>query len=309
MHYHFAAIGRLAEAFKEYIDTQHSTEITCDVFENENQLKYTLRKYNALATFTIDEATDLSKLKWIHSFGAGVDGILHNKTLSPDTLITRTSGKMGIKMAEYCLTYILQELRNVRSLHNQQLVQIWEPLPYSNLYDQQVLIFGTGTIAQPIATMLKPLCKEVTGVNTNGSHSDFFDHIVIIDQLAELNKYDIIINTLPLTSSTTHFFNSSFFDHCQNALFINVGRGKSVNPTDLLKALDSGQLRKAVLDVFETEPLPADNELWKHSGVIITPHNASKTTIDDVIDSFEKIYEALKQNKRPHLIVDFNRGY
>lgn len=309
MKYRFAATGRLATDFKAYISNKYSPQITCNVFASDQQLQEQITDYNAIAAFTLSNQVNLSHIKWIHSFGAGVDGILQNTSFSSDTIITRTSGKMGQKMGEYCLTYILSDLRNVIALHNQQQQKIWEPLPYADLHKQRILIFGTGTIGRPIAQIVGPLCQQLDGVSLSGIWAEGFHKVVKMDQIKSLKDYDIIINTLPLTELTRKYFNSNLFSSCQNALLINVGRGESVDQDALIRALNSGNLRKAVLDVFDNEPLPKASRLWSHDKVIITPHNASKTSLSDVMDSFEKIYQDLKNNKLPALAVDLKRGY
>ena len=128
-------------------------------------------------------------------------------------------------------------------------------------------------------------------------------------QTMEYNLYDVIINTLPATRATKNLFNKTFFSQCSNTIFINVGRGESVSQEALLNALDTGHVKKAILDVFEEEPLPRSSPLWSHAGVIITPHHASKTTTQDMETSFAQIVKAMKTNTTNDLFVDLSRGY
>ncbi len=90
---------------------------------------------------------------------------------------------------------------------------------------------------------------------------------------------------------------------------MNVGRGKSLVEDDLLWALENGHVRKAVLDVYQTEPLPSDSPLWDHSGVIMTPHHSGLTTFEDIRKSFEESVKAIKSGTRNQLFVNINQGY
>jgi phosphoglycerate dehydrogenase-like enzyme len=95
----------------------------------------------------------------------------------------------------------------------------------------------------------------------------------------------------------------------ENILFINIGRGNSVNEEDLIKALDRKNLRQAILDVFKQEPLPENSPLWDHPKCIITPHISGITLLEDVKQSFKIAYEALKSGEESKLLVDTDKGY
>jgi phosphoglycerate dehydrogenase-like enzyme len=92
---------------------------------------------------------------------------------------------------------------------------------------------------------------------------------------ALLPQADFVVLTVPHTPATGGFFDRARFRRMKpSAFFINIGRGKTVRLDDLAAALQSGEIAGAGLDVFETEPLPADHALWTMPGVIITPHTA-----------------------------------
>ena len=89
---------------------------------------------------------------------------------------------------------------------------------------------------------------------------------------------DIVINILPLTSQTHHFYNQALFDKMKDGvIFINVGRGPSVDTDALIAQCRSGKISFAALDVFEEEPLPQTNPLWELDNVLITPHISGNT--------------------------------
>ncbi|MTI22531.1 D-2-hydroxyacid dehydrogenase [Fulvivirga sp. RKSG066] len=304
----FASIGRLANDFKSIVESLAVPGLTCTVYESEDELAKNINQHNALAAFTVSDHVDISGIKWIHSFGAGVDGFVQRKDLNPNVLLTRTAGNMGKRMAEYCLAYILNDLKAInQSLKNQQK-NSWEPLQIGDLYEQKVLVFGTGTIGGAIADSLAPMVKQLVCVNRSGT--SIKHQTVALSALSNLEAYDIIINALPLTSETTAIFNRLFFSKCTGALFINVGRGESVVDLDLLSALNKSQLRGAVLDVFHEEPLPSSHAFWSTPNLLVTPHHASKTNKKDLQESFSQVLKSIRNGDRSSpLFVDIKRGY
>ncbi|HKB96689.1 MAG TPA: NAD(P)-dependent oxidoreductase, partial [Rhizomicrobium sp.] len=125
-----------------------------------------------------------------------------------------------------------------------------------------------------------------------------------------LAQCDIMVCMLPLTPETEGIMNAKLFAGLpQGAWVMNVGRGGHCNEQDLLAALDTDHLAGAVLDVFQTEPLPPDNALWTHPKVTVTPHiagitdprNASAFVVDCV---------ARAESGAPFKnVVDLSRGY
>ncbi|MEP2771967.1 MAG: D-2-hydroxyacid dehydrogenase [Fulvivirga sp.] len=305
--YRFATTGRLGQAFKSLIDS-HYPVLQCTYFETQEALADQMHNYNAFAGFDLTDNIDISHIKWIHSFGAGVDAFMQ-LPLPQDILLTRTTGNMGSRMAEYCLAYMLYAFKSIDEVHQNQQQQKWAPLLLKDLKTASVLIFGTGNIGSSIAQVLQPLVHTVDGVNRSGSHVEGFHAIYQLTKPINYSQYDVIINTLPNTLETNGLFDEQLFALCNGSLFINVGRGTAVVQHDLLQALDEGHITKAVLDVFEEEPLPTSSPLWSHPGVVVTPHHASKTTADDVASSFKRIVEAIKAGIANDLFVDVSRGY
>jgi len=106
-----------------------------------------------------------------------------------------------------------------------------------------------------------------------------------------------------------YFFNKDIFRKLHSVIFINIGRGLSVDVPDLLSAIAAGNIEYAVLDVFEEEPLPANSPLWLNPKVFVTPHHSGITDFEDIKDSFTEVYSALKEGKSSRLFVDRIQGY
>jgi glyoxylate/hydroxypyruvate reductase A len=121
---------------------------------------------------------------------------------------------------------------------------------------------------------------------------------------------DVLVCLLPLTAQTRGILNRKLFDRMKpGGALINVARGGHVVNADLMAALDSGQLAHAYLDVFETEPLPADDPLWKHPGITLTPHVAALTEPRTSIRKIAENIERLRRGEQPLNLVDRLAGY
>jgi len=121
---------------------------------------------------------------------------------------------------------------------------------------------------------------------------------------------DIVLNLLPLTPDTRGLLNAHFFSALpQHASIINFGRGGHLVEADLLAALDSGHLRHAVLDVFESEPLPAGHRFWHHPRVTVLPHAAALTDPRSAARLVAANVQALVEGRAIAFQVDRTRGY
>jgi len=301
--------GHLAEGFQAFIAKEYP-DLNCLIAKDKQEVEQLLPKSNYVAGFNFLNKMDISHLEWIHSFGAGVDGFM-KLDLPKDCTLTKTKGKMGQRMSEYCLTYILQDLNKTDLYKINQANKTWDQVIPKSLSKQSVIFFGTGNISTDIAQVLQPMVKNIVGVNTTGKNKEFFDVCISIEKLETdtIEPGSIIINTLPATKNTQNIFNKNFFVGLEDVLFINIGRGHSVNEESLIEALDSKNIRQAILDVFKQEPLPKDSILWDHPKCIITPHISGITLLEDVKQSFKNAYAALQSGEDNKLLVDTGKGY
>ena len=300
--------GRLGRAFYSAIkDLKADFEITF----TENLSTGDVARTDCLAAFSAPDNIDLSNVKWIHSFGAGVEGFLRRNDIEEDTIITRTVGRLGFKMGEFCLCHMLNYYQNTFTVYENKKLKKWESIHPASVADTTVLILGTGEMAKGISSVLAPHRMKCIGVNISGNQTtDVFYATVKFDNIKSIaNKVSCIINTLPLTPDTVDLLDKDFFCIFNNALFINVGRGQSIVTADLLHALDDSKIDCAVLDVFENEPLPEGSPLWDHPDIFISPHQSAVTDIADVMESFLEAHKLFQAHERNHLFVDRKRGY
>jgi glyoxylate/hydroxypyruvate reductase len=301
--------GRLSEEVEAYVKL-HLPEIEIYRAKTLDNLKHRLPHYNVYAGLNHLHGLALGHLQWIHAFGAGVDSFLAMPQLPPHLLITRTTGDMDKKIGEYCLAYLLAEYRNILFHHQKQAARLWDQQLPDTLHGKQVMILGTGFIAQGIAQTLRPLADKIVGVNQSGKSHPSFNRVISWQEVPNhASSIDVVINSLPLTPGTHHLVNSSFLSAFRDIVFLNIGRGATVETEGLLQAMEKSNVKRAILDVFEQEPLPPDSLLWGHSQVWLTPHVSGITSASDASESLEAAYRALEQRKMPVHTVDRTRGY
>jgi glyoxylate/hydroxypyruvate reductase len=301
--------GRLSEEFEQYIRAHHpkATIVRANTKEEIGQI---LPKFNVFAGLNHLQGLDLTSLQWIHAFGAGVDSFLAMPALTSRIILTRTLGDMGKKMGEYCLAYLLAFGRHLFEYRHQQTEHHWQQRVPETLGHKKVLILGTGYIAKGIAQALRPFCQGIIGMNRTGKAEEGFDQVFSPEDLGKNGQgVQVIINSLPYTLGTHHLVGKEFFTPFHDALFINIGRGATVDSAALLEAIQQGHIQKAVLDVFEQEPLPVDSPLWQHDKIWVTPHVSGITAAADAIQSFEASLACLRGGQRDAHFVNLERGY
>ena len=171
---------------------------------------------------------------------------------------------------------------------------------------------GLGNIGRGIGDSLVHQGFKVLGWGANQKSSlGGIQHFFGDEQLGDfLEKTDILINVLPLTESTTNILRKHELQHLpRGAFIINMGRGGIVNETDLLSLLDEGHIAAAAMDVFEEEPLPANNRLWSHPSVYITPHIAGQSNPQSSAKTIAKNIRRIEDGKMPFPIYNITKGY
>ncbi|MEL6686228.1 MAG: D-2-hydroxyacid dehydrogenase [Pseudomonadota bacterium] len=269
----------------------------------------------ALITFTPGpELADYPNASWIHIAGSGANSVLDRLEefdLPTPPLITRTVGRMGSQIGEYVLSYILADSQKHAVRRGLQQARHWDVQQGSAtlIAGQKALILGTGAIGSGVAKALRAMGMIPIGVSRSGAPRDPFETIYAWDALDDLSGIDVCIGALPLTLQTDGLINATLLERLDQALFINVGRGATAHIPDVLKGLEAGHLRHAVLDVVPREPLPPDSPLWDVPDLAITPHVSGITIPEDTSDAFIAAYRALEAGQAPALIVDPTAGY
>lgn len=263
-----------------------------------------------------DELIESAKsLRWIMVISAGLDQMPFKAIKKNGIIVTNARGIHKIPMAEYTLAAMLQWSKKTKQWTINQKERVWSKygIEMNELAGQTITVIGTGAIGGEIARLAKAFRMKTVGVNRSGNTAEHFDEIYTVDHLAEaLHQSTVVVSVLPYTPETDHLIQKVHFEAMPNgSLFINIGRGKTVDQEALLEKLKTEEI-SAVLDVFEQEPLPNDHPFWEMANVTITPHFSSVTSHYQPrsIEIFEEnLARYEKHNHSLINLIDPDRGY
>lgn len=230
--------------------------------------------------FSKYKLTDFPNLKFLQITSAGYDYLDFNYIKEKGMIFCNGRDLYSIPIAEFTIARILEYAKELRIINEDQKNKHWEKrFGFVELHGQKALILGTGSIGYETAIRLQAFGVTVDGVNSNGRSIEPFNACFSLDSCKSvLGEYDYIINALPLNDQTMHFVNKDFIESMKDsAVLINVGRGKTVNETDLIKLLDT-HLSAVILDVVEKEPLDDNSPLWNHPKVFLSSHTSFGST-------------------------------
>ncbi len=252
----------------------------------------------------------LPALQGITSLGAGVDFILNDPALPPDIPVARiVAVDLKQQMAQYVTAVVTRFHRRFPEFEQQQKARQWRVLPVAPA--PVVGFAGFGQLGAFVAESLRPLGYRIASWTrqTKTAADMSFVGQEGLRQLVE--QSDFVINLLPLTAATRGIFNSQTFAWMQQRkpVFVHAGRGPQVIESDLIRALDAGWLSHAVMDVFNTEPLPAESPLWTHPAITITPHLAARSDAYQTAAAIVRQCRALAAGQPMPLQIDRHRAY
>jgi phosphoglycerate dehydrogenase-like enzyme len=221
--------------------------------------------------FDPPDFTDVPALRVVQVLSAGVDWIAGR--VPPGVTLCSARGARDRAMAEWILAAILADAKQARTCGEAHGRHEWVDLVMRDASGLRVLILGHGSIGRETAALLQPFDCEVVGVARQAR-----DGVHGVDELpALLGDADVVVNLLPLTDQTRGMVGAEAFARMRSgALYVNAGRGATTDTGALVDALRARHVR-AVLDVVDPEPLPADHPLWEAPDVVITPHRAGDT--------------------------------
>ena len=250
-------------------------------------------------------------LRLIHSIAAGADQIFKDVSRPlqvPVCRIIDPDHRLG--MVEYVLWGVLHYHRGFDQMLKNQAQVLWKRPGQQPAQQTRVGVMGLGELGRAVASQLAGLgfdtrgwarrAKQVDGVKTFQG-----------EQLNEfLDGLDILVCLLPLTNETDGILGKDIFTRmAQGAVLINCGRGEHLQRDDLFAALDSGQLRGALLDVFEQEPLPVDDSFWRHPQITVTPHIASSASYEVIAQQILENLHRLEAGQPLANQVNSEQGY
>ncbi|WP_144790970.1 D-isomer specific 2-hydroxyacid dehydrogenase family protein [Corynebacterium singulare] len=222
-----------------------------------------------------------SSIQWVQYCFTGVNHLIDAGIIRDGGVPwCNSAGAFAKPVAESALGLLLSQAHHHKAFALAKSWSVSKELDESQawLYDQQgpkhVLIVGAGGIGQQLISYLKPFGVHITAVNRSGRAVEGADATIPIERVDEVwGEADFVINILPATTATEHFFDAAVFRAMKySALFINVGRGSTVVTDDLVNALRTGQIAGAGLEVVDPEPLPDGHPLYDLPNATMTPH-------------------------------------
>lgn len=248
-------------------------------------------------------------VRWVQSTWAGVKPLIAGPRR--DYRLTGIKGVFGVQMAEYALGYLLAHELRIAERRQAQRSRRWLSAASGTLSGKTLGIMGTGSIGARIAHTAAGFGMTVRGLSRRGLPVDGFERVDTLDRLpAFLDSLDYVVCTLPDTEATFGILNADTLallpDH---AALINVGRANVIDHVALAEALRGNRLGAAVLDVFTTEPLPADSELWATPNLTITAHVAAVSHPELIAPLFLDNYQRYVSGRPLLAEVDFDVGY
>lgn len=253
---------------------------------------------------------EAQRLRWIQSMGAGVENFLV-PGLSNSVIVTRAAGVFGPWMAEYTLTWCGWITRQIERLREHQRAHRWAPGRPDRLRGKTLAVVGLGDIGREIARVARLLGIRVIGVSRSGKRLPGLERIYRPRALHRaLAQCDFAVLTLPLTAETRGLIGERELRAMKSTAWIlNIGRGPLIQEAALLRALDAKWIAGAVLDVFDTEPLPPDHPFWGRENIVITPHNAGPSIPEEIAPIFNDNLRRYLSGKKLRHVVDRRRGY
>jgi glyoxylate/hydroxypyruvate reductase A len=259
----------------------------------------------------------LPHLKVIFSLGAGVDAILKDPTLPEDVPVARVKDPdLTMRMSEYVVLHVLMHHRQQRRLDENQRNKVWDCFATHAASAMTVGIMGLGVMGSDAARKLAMMGFKVVGWSRSRKTIPGLECFAGEPEFDSfLERTDILVCLLPHTPQTTAIIDRTVIRKLSRKgplgapVLINAGRGKQQVESDILSALDSGELHAATLDVFETEPLPEDSPLWTHPKVTVTPHAAADSDPDTITAYVLGQIRRLERGLPVENVIDRRRGY
>lgn len=248
-------------------------------------------------------------LKWFASLGAGNEHLVDNPHLSESITFTKAT-VYGEMMAEYVFTYVLHFIRDVDKYSKDQRKKTWDRRRPQRLRGKVMGIVGLGSVGKEIAKRGKQFGMSVLGVKRNPEPVENVDQVFGPEDLDKMiPSVDYFIMALPLTSETYHLLGEKELGLMKERAFLfNIGRGKTIDEKALIKILKTKKIR-AVLDVFEKEPLPEESELWTMENVFITPHISGINIPGEICEEFINNYQRWVRGEPLIGMADRRKGY
>jgi phosphoglycerate dehydrogenase-like enzyme len=220
-------------------------------------------------------------VRWVHSRSAGLDNVLFPELIASDVPLTNGRGVFSQSLGEFALAAILYFAKDFRRMLRNQMAGVWEQFDVEEIDTQTVGIVGYGDIGRAVAKRVHRMGMQVLATKRHappGSDPNVDQFYKPEDLMEMLGRCDYVVVSLPLTPETHHLISDVQFAAMKpTAVIINVGRGPVIDEAAMVRALTAKRIKGAGLDVFEVEPLPPGDPMYKLENVLLSPHCADHT--------------------------------
>jgi glyoxylate/hydroxypyruvate reductase A len=260
--------------------------------------------------------TRAPRLRWVQATSSGIGPMVERLGLSGSPLlITNAAGIHAQPLAEFVLMAALYFAKEMPRVNAWQAERHWERFCGYQVGGSRMTLIGLGKVGSKVAELSAALGIEVTGHRRTSGGEVPPGVRKVVDSAgldAALPETDLLVIAAPETPESANLVDRRRLSLLPpHAVIVNIGRGSLVDEPAMIEMLQSGRLRGAALDVFETEPLPTDSPLWGMHNVIVSPHSASTVVQenDHLVDLFiENLHRYL--DGRPLInLFDHARGY
>jgi len=217
----------------------------------------------------------LDSLRWFQSPAAGYLG-LYDRLFERGVRVTGAHVN-AIPIAEYVLQAVLAHFQHADEWVAARAAREWRPHEFREVSGTTWLVIGVGAIGSAVAERARALGARVLGHRRRPTGREPVHEMLGRDELLDgVARCDVVVLAAPATSETTGFVDAPFLGAmAEGSVLVNIARGALIDEAALLAALDRGRPEAAILDVFATEPLPADSPFWDHPRVVLTPHSSA----------------------------------
>ena len=255
-------------------------------------------------------------LRWIHSKSAGIEGILTPRLASSDVVLTNARGVYARSLAEFAISGMLFFAKDLPRMNRNKADKRWEQYDVEELSGRTLAIFGYGAIGKECARLAKAFGMKIVAARRNPQKSDGEGDLDAVYSFEERGKIipdaDYLLVTSALTPETRGALGRKELAALRkNAVVVNLGRGPVIDEAALIEVLREGKIRGAVLDVFDTEPLPNSHPLWTIPNVLLSPHSADHTATwkAESMEMFLKNFQRYRAGEPLLNVCDKKLGY
>lgn len=225
---------------------------------------------------------DARRVRWVHTVAGGVEKFLFPELVASSVVLSNARGVFKRSLSEFVVAAVLYFAKDLRRVIRSQQDGMWQQFEMEEVHGKVMGIVGYGETGQACAERARPLGMKIQGLRRRPELSKGDPYLDAVcgpkDLHGLLAQSDYVVLTAPGTPQTRRLIGKPEFATMKaSSVFINIGRGSSVDENAMIEALEQGRIRGAALDVYATEPLPSGHPLYRLENVLLSPHCADHT--------------------------------